>query len=410
MNCSNAKDILLNDISNLEVIHSKSKGYITLASKKEQKFTQWHYKINELENKCNELIDNKVNVYISHNTFYKPQRRIENIKELNAIFIDIDCYNTNYTKEAVRFFIEKDLNGIIPNPTMLVDSGRGLYYVLKLEPVPSKALPLWYAVQRYIYNQLKEFGADAKALDPTRVLRATGTINSKTQTEVKIIDYDGYTYTLKEIQENYLPELKEKKQKSKGRPKKVISLFNEYSLYHARLNDLIKICELRSYDMEGCREVTLFLYRYFTCCFMEDEVQALECTLELNKQFVKPLKENEVVKHTKSAETAYKVKKYKFKNSTLIDLLGITEEEQKYLKSIIGKNEKYIRNNMRRQENRRNENGLTNREQEKQDKIKLVKKLYEKGYKQVEISEKLQLTKGRVSQIIKELKLKKQKV
>ncbi|MGS6898332.1 hypothetical protein AB7090_018910, partial [Clostridioides difficile] len=232
----------------------------------------------------------------------------------------------------------------------------------------------------------------------------------KTQTEVKIIDYDGYTYTLKEIQENYLPELKEKKQKSKGRPKKVISLFNEYSLYHARLNDLIKICELRSYDMEGCREVTLFLYRYFTCCFMEDEVQALECTLELNKQFVKPLKENEVVKHTKSAETAYKVKKYKFKNSTLIDLLGITEEEQKYLKSIIGKNEKYIRNNMRRQENRRNENGLTNREQEKQDKIKLVKKLYEKGYKQVEISEKLQLTKGRVSQIIKELKLKKQKV
>ncbi|WP_255625037.1 hypothetical protein [Clostridioides sp. ES-S-0108-01] len=42
MNCSNAKDILLNDINNLEVIHSKSKGYITLASKKEQKFTQWH--------------------------------------------------------------------------------------------------------------------------------------------------------------------------------------------------------------------------------------------------------------------------------------------------------------------------------------------------------------------------------
>ena len=410
MTCSNAKNILLNDINNLEVIHSKSKGYITLASKKEQKFTQWHYKINELEERYSELIDNKVNVYISHNTFYKPQRRIENIKELNAIFIDIDCYNTNYTKEAVRYFIEKDLNGIIPNPTMLVDSGRGLYYVLKLEPVPSKALPLWYAIQRYIYNQLKEFGADAKALDPTRVLRATGTINSKTQTEVKIIDYDGYTYTLKEIQENYLPELKEKKQKSKGRPKKVISLFNEYSLYHARLNDLIKICELRNYDMEGCREVTLFLYRYFTCCFMEDEGQALECTLELNKQFVKPLRYNEVVKHTKSAETAYKGKKYKFKNSTLIDLLEITEEEQKYLKTIIGKKEANEREKEAKKLARRNDNGLTSREQEKQDKIKLVKELYEKGYKQVEISEKLQLTKGRVSQIIKELKTQKQKV
>ncbi|MDK3306583.1 DNA-binding response regulator [Clostridioides difficile] len=401
MSCSNAKNIEINDINNLEVIHSKSKGYITLASKNEQKFTQWHYKINELEERYSELIDKKVNVYISHNTFYKPQRRIENIKELNAIFIDIDCYNTDYTKEAVKFFIEKDLNGIIPNPTMLVDSGRGLYYVLKLEPVPSKALPLWYAIQRYIYNQLKEFGADAKALDPTRVLRATGTINSKTQTEVEIIDYDGYTYTLKEIQENYLPELKEKKKKSKGRPKKVVSLFNEYSLYHARLNDLIKICELRSYDMEGCREVTLFLYRYFTCCFMEDEVQALECTLELNKCFVKPLRDNEVVKHTKSAETAYKVKKYKFKNSTLIELLSITEEEQKYLKSIIGTNEKYIRNNMRRQENRRNENGLTKKQQELLDLKKELLKLKEKGLSNRSIAKQLNISESKVRTTLK---------
>ncbi|MDS6330270.1 DNA-binding response regulator [Clostridioides difficile] len=401
MSCSNAKNIEINDINNLEIIHSKSKGYITLASKNEQKFTQWHYKINELEDRYSELVDKKVNVYISHNTFYKPQRRIENIKELNAIFIDIDCYNTDYTKEAVKFFIEKDLNGIIPNPTMLVDSGRGLYYVLKLEPVPSKALPLWYAIQRYIYNQLKEFGADAKALDPTRVLRATGTINSKTQTEVEIIDYDGYTYTLKEIQENYLPELKEKKKKVKGRPKKVVSLFNEYSLYHARLNDLIKICELRSYDMEGCREVTLFLYRYFTCCFMEDEVQALECTLELNKCFVKPLRDNEVVKHTKSAETAYKVKKYKFKNSTLIDLLGITEEEQKYLKTIIGKKEANEREKEAKKLARRNENGLTSREQEKQDKINLIKQLKENGLNNNQIAKELKINRSTVTKYLK---------
>lgn len=398
------------DIDSLEIVHNQSEGYITLASKINGIYSQHHYKSKYLKEHREDLINNKTNVYISQNTFFKPQRRVENIKELNAIFIDIDCYNKNYTKEAVKFFIEKDLNGIIPRPTMLIDSGRGLYYIIKIEPVPSKALPLWYAVQRYIYNHLSEFGADSKALDPTRVLRITGTINSKTNTKVKVIDYEEYTYTLREIQENYLPELKEKKQKSKGRPKKVVSLYNEYSLYHSRFNDLIKICELRGYDMEGCREVTLFLYRYFTCCFMEDEIQALECTLELNKQFTKPLQENEVVKHTKSAEVAYKVKKYKFKNSTLIDWLGITEEEQKHLKSIIGKNEKYKRNNLRRQENRKNENGLTSREQEKQNKINLVKKLYEKGYKQVEISEKLQLTKGRVSQIVKELKLKNQKV
>nr|MBG0336810.1 DNA-binding response regulator [Clostridioides difficile] len=209
------------DIDSLEIVHNQSEGYITLASKINGIYNQYHYKYNYLKEHREDLINNKTNVYISQNTFFKPQRRVENIKELNAIFIDIDCYNKNYTKEAVKFFIEKDLNGIIPRPTMLIDSGRGLYYVLKIEPVPSKALPLWYAVQRYIYKHLAEFGADSKALDPTRVLRITGTINSKANTKVKVIDYEEYTYTLREIQENYLPELKEKRKKSKGRPKKV---------------------------------------------------------------------------------------------------------------------------------------------------------------------------------------------
>lgn len=52
-----------------------------------------------------------------------------------------------------------------------------------------------------IYNQSKEFGADAKALDSICVLRGTGIINSKTQTELKIIDYNGDTYTLKEMKD-----------------------------------------------------------------------------------------------------------------------------------------------------------------------------------------------------------------
>ena len=58
------------------------------------------------------------------------------------------------------------------------------------------AMPLWYAVQRYIYNQLKEFGADANALDPTRVLRIAGTVNSKSNSYVEILDmHSSVSYT-----------------------------------------------------------------------------------------------------------------------------------------------------------------------------------------------------------------------
>ncbi|MGO0985237.1 hypothetical protein ACTPEW_04840 [Clostridioides difficile] len=41
------------------------------------------------------------------------------------------CYNQNYVKEAVKFFIEKDLNGIKSNLAMFIDSRIELYYVLK---------------------------------------------------------------------------------------------------------------------------------------------------------------------------------------------------------------------------------------------------------------------------------------
>ncbi|WP_207741132.1 DNA-binding response regulator [Paraclostridium bifermentans] len=391
-------------------IHGNSSGYITVASKNPN-YSQWHYKKEDLLYKTEEIV-NGINNYISQNTFYKPQRRIENIKELRAVYIDIDCYNSKYTKDAVQYFLEHDLYGYkIPRPNYLIDSGRGLYYIVLIKPVPSMALPLWYAVQRYLFNTLKEFGADANALDPTRVLRIVGTMNSKSGTSVKVLDEFDYEYSLREIQEEYLPEISPKKTKSKGRPKKMVSLFTEYSLYYARLMDISKICELRNYDVEGHREVILFLYRYYSACFTEDTDEALRRALELNSMFKKPLPENEVIRDTKSATKAYENKLYKYTNTKLIQILGITLDEQQYLKTIISGKEKYRRSAKEQKEKkrakRRNENGLTKREQSRIDNINLVKKLYDKGYKQVQIVRKLGLSKGRVSQILKELKYKK---
>lgn len=391
-------------------IHGNSNGYITVASKNPN-YSQWHYKKEELLDKTEEIV-NGINDYISQNTFYKPQRRIENVKELRAVYIDIDCYNSNYTKDAVQYFLEHDLYGYkIPRPNYLIDSGRGLYYIVLIKPVPSMALPLWYAVQRYLFNTLKEFGADANALDPTRVLRIVGTMNSKSGTSVKVLDEYDYEYSLREIQEGYLPEISPKKTKSKGRPKRMVSLFTEYSLYYARLMDISKICELRNYDVEGHREVILFLYRYYSACFTEDAEEALRRALELNSMFTKPLPENEVIRDTKSATKAYENKLYKYTNTRLIQILDITLDEQQYLRTIISGKEKYRRSAEEQKEKkkakRRNENGLTKREQSKIDNINVVKELYDKGYKQVQIVRELGLSKGRVSQIIKELKYKK---
>lgn len=397
----NYADVDMNEVKkHINMLHGDSKGFVTLASKNNGSYKQWHYKIEDIENNEEEIIE-VINSYISQNTFYKPQRRIENIKELKALYIDLDVYNTKYTKEGVIYFLEHDLYGVIPRPNLLIESGRGLYYILLIESVPSMALPLWYAVQRFLYETLKEFGADAKALDPTRILRIPGTINSKSNSSVRVLDCYDYHYTLREIQENFLPDLNDKKEKKKGRPKKLVSLFNEYSLYHARLLDIAKLCELRNYDLKGHRELILFLYRYYSCSFIQDEIEALNKALELNNMFKEPLARKEVERDTKSAERYYIEKKYKYTNKRLIELLDITENEQKCLKSIIGKKEKYRRNNERRRDNRRNENGETKRDRKKIEKIYAIKELSKKGYKQKDIAKELNISKGTVSKYLK---------
>lgn len=332
----------------IQIVHGTSKGWITLAGINKDNYTQWHYKVLELL----EIEFDKQNVYISQNTFYKPQRRLENIKELRMLFMDMDTYKFNMSKEQTLYWLEQEcFNRKIPRPNLIIDSGRGLYLLWTIEPVPSQALPLWKAIEEYFYKQLKEFGADRKALDATRILRLPTTINSKSKTEVKVLHKYDYLYSLREIQENYLPELKPK-QKKKGRPYKVVTIFRERSLYHARIQDLAKICELRSYDVKGHRELILFLYRYYLCYFTEDTEKALQDTLELNSEFIHPLPEREVIRATRSAETVFKKqdKQYKYKNDTLIDLLEITEEEQMHLLTIISRKEYRRRDNEKNKE------------------------------------------------------------
>ena len=211
------------------------------------------------------------------------------------------------------------------------------------------ALPLWKAIQEYLYNQLKEFGADRKALDATRVLRVPGSINSKSGTRVKILEKYDYVYTLREIQREFLPDLDENRPKKKGRPKKIVYVHRERSLYQGRILDLVKLCELRNYDVKGQREIILFLYRYYLCYVTEDVEKSLNDTLELNNIFKQQLREKEVIGATKSAETVFKDqnKNYKYKNETLINLLEVTEEEQKEMKTIISKEEYKRRENIR---------------------------------------------------------------
>ena len=354
--------------------HHDSDGFITIAKKENGAFRQYHYNTPEqlAENLSDWIGDD---VYFSQNTFYKPVRRIENIRQLRSLYVDLDFYIFNYEPSWIIGKLEHEYFGqSIPEPNIIIFSGQGIVLIWLIEPVPYKALPLWQAIERYLLDQLKDLGGDPKAVDAARIFRIAGSRNTKNGTYVRTEYRHDYKYDIHQIQEDYLPELKPKKQKTRGRKKKIIQLFNIFSLHFARIKDIHKLIELRNGQMEGTRETICFLYRYWMCCYLEDPQEALKATMELNSEFTAPLKHREVERATKSAEKAWEARSnkeadkiakekgypgagYNVSNAKLIDWLDITQDEMIHMSTIINAKEK----NRRRREKYQEQEGKMSR-------------------------------------------------
>lgn len=407
-------------IKNISMLHNNDDGFIAIAAKNDSEYVQYHYKINDLSYNIGKAISLNANIYMTPNSFFIPKRKIENIRKLNALYIDIDYYNIEsfsiYDHEKILKILEDDYFGEdVPEPSFAIYTGRGLAVYWLIEPVPIKVLPLWNAIQKHFLEKLKNMGADSKSIDSARIMRLAGSVNHKTGERAKLYIYDEkLVYKLREIQENYLPKLTPYVEnpafKGKGRKSKLINFYTLYSLHYARLNDMLKLLEIRNgycrnengeLTESGQREFMCFLYRYFKCCYSNDTKQALKNTLEFNEKFKKPLDYKEVEKITLQAEKAYKewildspsgVYKrggYNYKNETLIEKLNITEDEMMAMTTIIDPKEKNRRKKEKRKKERRNEKGLTKRQQQKQDTIREVQGLKEEGLTQKEVAKRL---------------------
>ena len=365
------------------------------------------------------------NVYITPNTIYVPFRRVENIRQFRALFLDFD--NIGEDKHYVSYNIfELAAQDVIPMPTMIVDSGRGLHVYWRIKNAPYGALYSWQEIEDMLYHRLKHLGADRQATDATRLLRLPNTINSKSNSECNVLWIDDKTeYSMYDLKDKYI-KVKKKPKTSTKTTNKVIAnaFFNSYSLHMDRATDLITLCELRKYKVEGHRNMLLHCYAYWIGIYVRSKEELADSVNNLNNKFKPPLKQTEVnailrcvpkaidkfiayeqgIRNGEDKRVSKGMKDkagYWYKNETLIERLGITVEEQRHLKTIIGTRVKYDRNNKKRKNKRRNENGLTPRQQQKQYLINKVKELKEQGLKQIEIANTLNITKGTVSKYLK---------
>jgi hypothetical protein len=142
-------------------------------------------------------LNGKTDTYLAVNQF-NGKRCILNLSALNTCFTDIDL--PNITPDGVRQFID---DAMLPPASLIVMSGRGAHaYWVFPEAEKKGRQPLWRAIQESINTKLNAVGcpADRKAMDPARVLRVVGSINSKVNTTVVGYPTD-YRWTLDELAE-----------------------------------------------------------------------------------------------------------------------------------------------------------------------------------------------------------------
>lgn len=378
---------------------------------------QYHYTYPELLQEI-EQYEGAKDIYVSVNTFYIPQRKSSNVRHFRALYVDLDVVKqTNMTvDEAYNELMKRADEGIIPIPTIVNNSGNGLHVYWCIDDVPKKLMPVWQQMQDELFKKLNDLGADPQATDVSRVLRVPGTVNSKNNVVCTTLYINEKArYSLFKLNDLYLhPQIKKPlRTVKKGEKQADKTNFNAYTLNLARIEDLNTLIQLRDYNLTGYRNTIFHLYVNWYCLFNRDYEQILDNCLAVNAQFRESMSEKEVAGYVKRGLSAVERMisqgqmplAYKYKNSTLIEKLAITEEEQKHMKTIISEQVKRERYNAKRRteefktarneqlkSSRRNEQGLTSREQQKQELMKQVKELKSQGLKYKEIAAQLNIS------------------
>lgn len=203
----------------------------------------------------------------------------EHFKKLNAVWVDFDIGRPDDENPAKRISCELALSRIfeyvqsetIPEPSIIVLSGRGLYAMWLINDECGQAVEAnsrtkrrVEAINRKIIERLKELAPDNIAVPVTQVLRFPGVVHSKTGNVTSYFAKAGVRYTL-----DYLMDYFNVGIVSKGQPFIQNKTINQVRLRAAQTlntyyyNDILKIEAAVGGFKEGKRNEALRTYAQF---------------------------------------------------------------------------------------------------------------------------------------------------
>jgi len=373
--------------------------------------------------------------YISQHRF-TARREIAQLWQLGAMYVDIDFHK-------VPELAGMDPRGVLddclialerarkPWPTLAIFSGRGLYLVWLHRGVPRKVAPRWNACQRELWRVLRPFGADRGALDAARVLRLSGTVNSKSGAAVERIAPVGDVWDFEDLASEVLPMEREevaeirdiRAARATKRPSERLivpnKVFTAGTLWAGRLGDLQRLLDFRFLDRKlppHQRDHWMLIAGVamsWVCVApaLQRELTALARQVGGWSEREAGSRLQAVTKRAHMAARGEMIEwrgqmvdaRYHYKNSTIIDLLEITPDEEEVMDVLISSDEAR-RRHRRGEEKRRREAGAVTRAEYREgseQRRTRAAELRARGLKQREIADALGCTQQEVSRLLK---------
>lgn len=377
--------------------HGTDWGFFSVVSKHPEKgASQSSYPLCRLPDVLSVLPRDR-DTYISQAEFQKPNRRVINLARVGLLFVDVDPGQATHLdgdQWAMRCLMACRDEGI-PAPSLIVYSGRGVHLKWLLDrPIPRGALPRWNHAQKCLVERLKHIGADAGARDASRVLRLTGTINTKVNRVCQIVWEDRDPRDGELIRHSFdvlfdeladMPrrefeaqqEAAEQAREERRRLRKSLKVIKggryglrrlgDRQLAWDRLEDLRSLASMRADNIEGQRMLFLFWCTNFLALAAPIKAGHLHYEARVLAGEIAPgwsYKDcdlgtvfRKAVAHANGEKIEHNGREYSPlytpRNETLIDLLSITDAEQRLLKTIISKEEAARRHAERERQRRK---------------------------------------------------------
>lgn len=314
--------------------------------------------IDELQEFVAEMhVSNRLDYYITANSFSGVQRTTEDVFALHNIVIDVDCHGENVVvppaelAQAFVWLCSRDLwtTGDVPEPNSIVYTGRGVQLWWAINPISSKLEWIYRRIQGWLMDAMGDVVADnADRLKGLQIDRAasgrlagwyrlpyTYNTGAKRWGRLEMRKFSRYNHQdlLDAIPEDYKPRRGNRVVPERTAayiplaPMDPVVLEDGSSLMARRILQMAQLRSLRNAP-KGAENRDLFCFIVY-CALLADHTaeDAWARLLAFNDGFKDPLKSRELSVMMRSATQ----KEYRLTNEWIIEALDIAEDEQNAL-------------------------------------------------------------------------------